>query len=131
MYTDEETSHEHRLPVLCPDHENDVNFFGANKVLAPLWAAVQTELLTYRRLKEGDEWVSQNFNMHSLKEGLIAKGKIDIELVQKQMMKPFCPCGCFLQSIFRIPMVDDAVAYYFSNLEDWNRTTFIPSPDFV
>ena len=126
--TDEDTDHEDFLTAWCPDHEWDRNFFGANEVLAPLWAAVQTELLTYRRLQEGDEWISQNFNMHSLKEGLIAKGKIDIALVQKQMMKPFCSCGCFLEADLEFPVVDDAVAYYFSNLEDWNRTTFIPCP---
>lgn len=106
-----------------------LNFFGANKVLAPLWAAVQTELLTYRRLKEGDKWISQNFNMRSLNEGLIGKGKVDIALVQNEMMKPFDDCGDFLQGVPACPVVDDAVAYYFSNLDDWNRTTFIPCPD--
>ena len=130
MSTDEETSHEHHLPADCSGHDSwydlDHNFFGANKVLAPLWAAVQTELLTYRRLKEGDEWISQNFNMRSLNEGLIGKGKVDIALVQNEMMKPFCDCGSFAGSWepWR-PIVDDAAAYYFSNLEDWNRTTLI------
>ena len=123
----EETSHGHYLPTHCPEHEFKENFFGANKVLAPLWAAVQTELLTYRRLKEGDEWISQNFNMRSLNEGLMGKDKVDIALVQNQMMKPFCGCGHFLGRNPTHPIVDDAAAYYFSNLEDWSRTTFIDS----
>lgn len=117
------------LPAYRPDHDALHNFFGANKVLAPLWAAVQTELLTYRRLKEGGEWISQNFNMRSLNEGLIGKGKVDIALVQKEMMKPFDDCGGFMQGVPVCPVVDDAVAYYFSNLDDWNRTTFIPCQD--
>ena len=128
MSTDEETTHEHYLPVWCADHGWGPNFFGANKVLAPLWAAVQTELLTYRRLKEGDEWISQNFNMRSLNAGLIAGRKVDIALVQNQMMKRFCGCGQFPGADLAGPVADDAVAYYFSNLEDWNRTTFIPCP---
>ena len=131
MSMDEETSDGHRFPAFCRIHYDWCNFFGANKVLAPLWAAVQTELLTYRRLKEGDDWISQNFNLRSLHEGLIAKGKVDIALVQNEMMKPFCDCGDFLQSVPARSVVDDAVAYYFSNLDDWNRTTFIPCPDRV
>ena len=124
MSTDEEASDEHQLPAWCPDHE-DNNFFGANKILAPLWAAVQTELLTYRRLKEGDGWISRNFDMRSLYEGLIGEGKVDIALVQHKMMKPFCGCGQFPKGDRTCPTVEDSAAYYFSNLEDWNRTTFI------
>ena len=123
MSTDEEASNEYHLPAYCPDHDDELNFFGANKVLAPLWAAVQTELLTYRRLKEGDEWISQNFNMRSLYQGLIDKGKIDIALVQNEMMKHFCGCGRFLGG--DPTTLDDAAAFHFSNLEDWSRTTFI------
>ena len=125
MSTDGESSHEHHLPAYCLHHV-EMNYFGANKVLAPLWAAVQTELLTYRRLKEGDEWISKNFNMRSLNEGLISKGRVDIALVQNKMMKPFCKGGQFLEVDLASPLVDDAVAYYFSNFYDWNRTTFIP-----
>ena len=125
MSTDGESSHEHHLPADCLHHV-EMNYFGANKVLAPLWAAVQTELLTYRRLKEGDEWISKNFNMRSLNEGLISKGRVDIALVQNKMMKPFCKGGQFLEVDLESPLVDDAVAYYFSNFYDWNRTTFIP-----
>ena len=125
MSTDGEMSYEYYLPASC-SHGEYGNYFGVNKVLAPLWAAVQTELLTYRRLKEGDEWISNNFNMRSLNEGLISKGRVDIALVQNKMMKPFCDCGRFPEANRASPLVDDAVAYYFSNLDDWNRTTFIP-----
>lgn len=129
MSTFEEVGQEHQLPVACDDDEEHENFFGKNKVLASLWAAVQTELLTYRRLKEGDEWVSRNFNMHTLDESLNSRDKVDIALVQNQMMKPFCYCGEFPGALSACPIVDDAAAYYFSNLDDWNRTTFIRVPD--
>ena len=128
MDLDEEASHEPQLPVKCPDDVKHDNFFGENKVLASLWAATQTELLSYRRIKEGDEWISQNFNMHTLNESLTSGGKADIALVQKEMMKPFCDCGKFLKAVPACPIMRDAAAYYFSNLEDWTRTTFISSP---
>ena len=129
MSTDEEVGNQKHLPVVCPDNESHWNFFGENRNLASLWAAAQTELITYRRLEEGDGWISQNFNMHTLKEGLIVNGMVDILLVQKKMMKAFCGCGEFPEAVPACPIVDDAVAYYFSNLDDWNRATFIESPD--
>ena len=55
--TNKEESNCQYLPVKCPDFTDHTNYFGGNNILAPLWAAVQTELLTYRRLKEGDEWI--------------------------------------------------------------------------
>ena len=99
-------------------------FLRANKTLASLWAAVQTELLTYRRLKVGDDWTSPNFNMHTLKEGLIHSGEVDVALLRNKMMKPFCECGQFADDT--IQSSEDVSAYYFSNMDDWNRTTFIP-----
>ena len=125
--TDEEATHEHhelQFPRPCATWKHE-NFFGANKILASLWAAVQTELLTYRRLEEGDEWISRNFNMQSLNEGLITGGKVNISLVQNEMMRPFCDCGLFQDYGQDFPIVDDVAAHYFSNLEDWKRTTFI------
>ena len=129
MSADEEVSDQEYLPAFCPGCHLQKNFFGENRILASLWAAVQTELLTYRRLKEGDEWISPHFNMHSLNEGLIVSGKVDVALVQKNMMKAFCNCGEFEGAEPACPIVDDAAVYYFSNLDDWNRTTFIESPD--
>lgn len=128
MSTDEEAGHEPHLPAYC-SHDESEKFFGENKVLPPLWAAVQTELLTYRRLEEGDEWISQTFNMHTLDEGLISRDDVDIALVQSEMMKPICDCGSFLTGHPVCPTVDDATSYYFSNLDDWNRTTFIRVPE--
>ena len=127
--TDEETSQEHHLPTDCPDNDFHKNFFGGDRSLASLWAAVQTELLTYRRLEEGDECISPNFNMYTLNEGLISRGKVDMPLVQKEMMKPFCGCGQFPDAVPACPLMDEVAAYYFSNLDDWNRTTFISSPE--
>ena len=129
MSIDKEASCDTHLPGQCPYYEDHENFFGGSQVLAPLWAAVQTELLTYRRLEEGDAWISQNFNMDALNESLQSGGKVAIALVQKEMMKPFCSCGEFPGDVPACTLVEEAAAYYFSNLEDWNRTTYITTPE--
>lgn len=128
MSTDEEVSCDTHLPAQCPGNEDHYNFFGGSKVLPSLWAAVQTELLTYRRLDEGDAWNSQNFNMDALNDSLQSGGKVAIALVQDEMMKPFCSCGGFPAALPACALVDEAAAYYFSNLEDWDRTTYIHTP---
>jgi hypothetical protein len=104
-----------------------LNYFGDSNTLATLWAAVQTELLTYRRIAEGDPWISPNFSMDSVLESLEKGQKISIGLVSNNMMKPFCSCGSFIESDEReCVRVEEASAFYFSNLEDWKRTTFLP-----
>ena len=134
MSTDEEAADQGHLPADCPGDERHRNFFGENRVLASLWAAVQTELLTYRRLEEGNEWISKNFNMHTLNKGLIVSGRVDIALVQENMMRAYCSCGEFWggssEAVPACPIVEDVVAYYFSNLEKWDRTSFIELPEY-
>jgi hypothetical protein len=55
-------------PGVCDENPFHKNYFRKNQYLATLWVAVQTELLTYRRFKEGDPWISENFNMESILE---------------------------------------------------------------
>jgi hypothetical protein len=128
MSIDSEDNQKHRFPAECSDCGYHRNFFGSSELLATLWAAIQTELLTYRRLEVGDEWISQNFNMDALSESLSNHRDVAIALVQEDMMKPFCECGTFHGAVKACAIVDDAAAYYFSNLNDWQRTTFLQSP---
>lgn len=122
---DEFSEDEQGVPAYCPDHD-EANFFGRNKSLSTLWAAVQTELLTYRRLAEGDPWISSNFDMKSVLDSLEKKEEFSIGLVSKGMMNPFCRCGLICGSDDPACLrVEEASAYYFSNLEDYSRTTFL------
>ena len=123
---EEESGEKHRCErcVERPDH-----FFGSSKVLASLWASIQTELLTYRRLQEGDGWISENFNMNALNESLIRGSKVDIALVRKKMMTSYCWGGEFPGATPACPIVEDVAAYYFSNLEEWSRSTFLVTND--
>ena len=117
------------LPAYCPYCDKFNTYFGRQKSLATLWAAVKTELLTFRRLTEDDAFLSRNFDMISLKQGLTRWGKVTVLLVDEAMMKPYCKCGNFSEKAVGCTIVDEACAFYFSNMEDRNRTTFIGSPE--
>jgi hypothetical protein len=125
----DDMSSEDESPLLC-DICGQLNYFRGNSDLRDLWAAAQTELLTYRRLKEGDAWTSPNFKLDEVLENYQAGHGIRIGLVESEMMKEYCDCGHFRRAEDDdCPCVDEACAYYFSNLEDWNRTTFLECPE--
>ncbi len=107
------------------------NFYGGSKVIGTLWAAIQTELVTYRRLAEDDPWISQYFDMRSLLEGLNNGGLISIPLVEKDMMSPFCQCGRFLDVTDEAcACVDEVCTEHFANLDSaWSRTAYIMIPE--
>ena len=127
MNVEEDESGENPRCHRCLRDED--HFFGRSKVLASLWASIQTELLTYRRLQEGDGWISHNFDMNALNESLDRGNKLDIALVRKEMMKPYCWGGEFPGALPACPFLEDVAAYYFSNLEEWNRSTFLTTYD--
>lgn len=120
---------ENRVPFWCPhpDDGGHSHYFGASPNMAILWAAVQTELLTYRKLKEGDPWISDHFSMKDLLEGLCAGEGIRVGLVEKELMNPFCYCGRFEGNcdIWSHPVMDDACKEYFANLDRWDRATYL------
>ena len=115
--------HKHFSERLC--------YFGVQRDLATLWAAIQTELLTYRRLKEGDPWISPHFDMRTVLENLNHQTPISVELLANGMMNPLQECGCLsnLSDKIFLPRREDVASYHFSNLEDWSRTTFLGDND--
>ena len=135
VYSDEDSDDDEdevvivSLPAHCPCREESFNFFPQRRSLATLWAAVKTELLTYRRLTEEDAWLSRNFDMNTLEKGLVQGNKVTLPLIEEAMVKPYCKCGNFVEKAHGCTVADEACAFYFSNMEDWNRTTFIASPE--
>jgi hypothetical protein len=109
------------------------NFYGGSKTIGVLWAAIQTELATYRRLTEEDPWISRYFDMRSLLDGLLNGGTISIPLVEDSMMAPFCECGRFFDVTDEAcPCVDEVCnpdTDYFANLDVWSRSTYIMIPE--
>jgi hypothetical protein len=118
----------------CTHHYYLPHIFRIRPKLGVLNAAIQTELLTYRRLQEGDPWMSKNFDLSLLLRDLQDIEDIDgllysIEMVTKEFLNPFCPCGKTLDSNNYIPTASDFCKHYFSNMDNWSRTKFIPFPD--
>jgi hypothetical protein len=77
----------------CPDAEG---LFGNNKYLGHVRAAVQTELLTYRRSRDTDPWLSSYTDMDALLRCLDSRSPISIPLIDSGLMSPHCSCGQFL-----------------------------------
>jgi len=105
------------------------NLYCGSRDLGILWASIQTELLTYRRIKESDPWISLRFNIQQLMDGLDdGSGPTHIPLYQDGMMNQFTDCGWFDgASDLLCPSAEEACKSHFMNLEDWNRTSFIDS----
>ncbi|KAJ3543252.1 hypothetical protein NM208_g3667 [Fusarium decemcellulare] len=96
-----------------------------------LWATIQAELLTYRRLREGEPWISENFSMIALKRWL--EGDLSdflTPLVENKMLTQFTRCGWFGQANdFLCPVAQDVCAEYFMNMDDYTRASYIQPAD--
>lgn len=106
------------------------SLFEKQRVIGVLYAAVQAEFLTYKRLRGGDPWISANFSLSGLLQDF-EEGNYDIPsigLVAKKLLKPFTGCGAF-RCRTAVPGANDACVHYFSNMDDWFRTKFIHFPD--
>ena len=113
----------------CCENGNGYCYFGRNENLGAIYAAVRTELVTYRRLAEHDPWTSTNFNMEELMWSLLDESKPKIGLLEKALMKSFCRCGMFLEECWSCLRADDACVSYFMNMDVWSRATFIVFPE--
>jgi hypothetical protein len=118
----------------CDDDMLMSNFYCKSKGLGILWAAVQTELVTYRRVCGGDAWISSRFDLNRLLEGLQAgDGPSRIPLYEKDLMtKNFRDCGWLADdshNLYLYTTAQEVCSSHFMNLEDWQRTTFITHRD--
>jgi hypothetical protein len=104
----------------CSRAKEHGNFYGESKVIGTLWAAIQTELLTYRRLTEEDPWISENIIMRAILDGLNHGGLFDIPLITENMMSPYCKCGRFLEVTDEASaFVDEVCTHYPGILRIW------------
>ncbi|KAI1099472.1 hypothetical protein F4804DRAFT_83677 [Jackrogersella minutella] len=107
--------------------------YCGNQQLGTIWAAIQAEWLTYRRLREKDTWLSPCFDMRILLRGLddnddeclsqLAGGDEDAE---ERRLRDYSHCGFFDKA--ENPGCagrEEACTSYYANLDDWERTTFI------
>lgn len=117
------------------DFERELEFIQIVKCgdarLGAIWAAVQVELLTYRRLKQEDPWLSSMFDMRNVIEGLQANDESflkDLVTVHGEYgLRKFSRCGLFFQAEdVGCARIEEACTTPFADFEDRKRTTFIP-----
>ncbi|SCV48818.1 uncharacterized protein FFB14_10548 [Fusarium fujikuroi] len=98
-----------------------------------IWASIQTELLTYRRIRDGDTWISENFSMKALKVWLGEEDtELSMPLTQNRMFKDHTPCGWFGKaSDFLCPTAEEVCTEYFMNMDIYSRTSYINQPDLL
>lgn len=107
------------------------NLFCGSGLLGGIWASVQTELLTYRRIAEGDPWVSSRCSLDRLLMGLEeGVGAARLPFHEESMIKEFSVCGWFVGAEDPFCAHAEEVSNeYMMNMEDWNRTAFIDSTE--
>ncbi|KAI1371945.1 hypothetical protein F4677DRAFT_449947 [Hypoxylon crocopeplum] len=114
------------------DEELKIVYCG-NEQLGLVWAAIQVELLTYRRVSQEDPWLSPRFHMETLRKGL---EKNDVECMNQLAgktedategrLQAHSRCGLFYKASHRGCAVrEEACTSYYGNLDDWKRSTFI------
>lgn len=112
----------------CSHHEFPMKtgVFGKDRTLGHLWAAAQTELLTYRRQREEDPWTSEKFDLPGVLKCLRERTIPSIPLVRESMMKPYCACGFFEECFsFHPPTRKDACSSHISNMNQYSWETWI------
>jgi hypothetical protein len=109
-------------------------YFGHNKYLGHIMAAIQVELLTYRRIRVTDPWLSKRFSMDELLQNLESGSRVSIELVRTGIMTPYCSCGAFRGLVSSdFPKRVEVTKKQISNMdwEDEHAHGIPPPPTFV
>ncbi|KAF2967595.1 hypothetical protein GQX73_g6010 [Xylaria multiplex] len=119
-------------------HTNWLKLKCQSAEMGLLWATIQTELLTYRRIGVGDAWLSDNFSMEALEAWLKGNSaEFLTPLVQDQMLQEHSRCGWF-HRVGRLvcPTAPEVSASHFMNMDSggrgtYERATFLDVPDLI
>ncbi|KAI1771537.1 hypothetical protein F4818DRAFT_449915 [Hypoxylon cercidicola] len=116
------------------DERDDWKFvYCGNQKLGPIWAIIQAELLTYRRLDEHDSWLSTRFRMEDIVDGLRENDDAYLdrllsgtENIEGYKLKRYSRCGFFFEAeVAGCARREEACESYYANFDDWKRTNFI------
>jgi hypothetical protein len=102
-----------------------VQLFRKRKDIGTLWASIQAELLTYRRLDHGMNWLSPNFSMERLQSQLAAGEPLSVGFADQSLLHTHCVCGDFDVGLFAL--LSDVTDPNLANLDHrdaWERTTY-------
>lgn len=96
--------------------------FRSCKDLATLWASMQAEVLSYRRLSEDMDWTSQYFSMEDLRIQLNSGAVLEVGYATKNLLKTHCICGRLPG--FPLTILANATNPDIANLDVWDRATY-------
>ncbi|KAM7217639.1 hypothetical protein V8F06_007023 [Rhypophila decipiens] len=108
-------------------HEEWLCWPRGTPMLRTLWATIQVELLTYRRIEIDQPWISDKFSMVALRQWLEGRTfSFDTPFVTENLMRPYSRCcGWFLCGEFGTPTAQDVCTKHFMNMEVYSRATFL------
>ncbi|ORY14914.1 hypothetical protein BCR34DRAFT_598820 [Clohesyomyces aquaticus] len=98
--------------------------FGDRKDIASLWAAVQAEILTYRRLDDESDWLSSYFDMEMVLANLEHGYPASTRFIEEGLLETHCSCGWLVPTWDRITTLENATTEYIANLDVWERATY-------
>lgn len=110
-----------------------VNTHISNNVnMRDLWVGVQAEFLTYRRLHVEDPWLSDRFNIQQILNDIQHQRRLRLGFLDHGLLKKACACGSFVEAANEeIPCVTEVCEDYITNMEDWERTTYLGSAEII
>jgi hypothetical protein len=119
---------------LCHDDFNKIQCTGP--IIGLIWATIQAELLTYRRVGETDPWISNNFPMRALNAWLKREiSMFESPLVRDQILKLHSTCGWFVldkapatvnhYGTIVWPMAENVCRTRLNMMDDYKRLSFI------
>lgn len=110
--------------------EDGLNLPAGCPISSLLWATIQTELLTYRRVQQTDRWISDRFSMEALCAWLTGDTEtFETALVQEGLMEwkthegPCC--GWFDYGEVFLPVASEVCTKHFMNMDVYGRASFI------
>lgn len=116
--------------ILAHEHKWYPAFPCGNPQLGLIWAVIQAEMLTYRKILDIDHWISDNFSMNALREWLEGESKgLEMPFVQEDMLKEFAVCGWFIgnRNSHFLPIADEVTKQHIMNMDMhgmYHRTSF-------
>jgi hypothetical protein len=96
--------------------------FHAQRDLGTLWASVQAELLSYRRLEVGHDWTSDRFSMDVLHEQLTEGKSLEVGYAKNDLLYPHCACHSFGE--YTLAVLSQVMDPQLANLDIWGRASY-------
>ncbi|KAL9105463.1 MAG: hypothetical protein Q9227_009372 [Pyrenula ochraceoflavens] len=121
-----------KLGDIDPGRKREKRFMGEEVSICGRWDADSEcvrDLFARGKASVPSNWKHNRLDMFSLLQDLQAGSRIHVALIEDGMINEYCSCGTFKFAKHKnFVGVAEACAFYFSNLEDWERTEYIPLP---